>query len=188
MNSKDIIVAGFELIPRFNSGRGGVSLIFPKRTRNELVTADTITNDQLRDLFAKHCECRPLDLARIESDHAAIHDCDTGTLHDVQLALNIVRFDDIGRIQAMHQARERCAEVINDQEIPSSGELLTLDKAQELAFALLKAVDLAANREPMPWAQLTKDEVKKADYSAQMAQYYAQRDDERSGGSDDGDE
>jgi hypothetical protein len=71
-----------------------------------------ITDDQLRDLFARHCECRPLDLRRIEVDHAAIHDCDTGILHDIQIALGIIPFDDLGRIQAMHEARERCVEYL----------------------------------------------------------------------------
>lgn len=71
-----------------------------------------ITDDQLRDLFARHCECRPLDLTRGEDDHAAIHDCDTGILHDIQVALGIVRFDDVGRIQAMHEARARCAKML----------------------------------------------------------------------------
>jgi hypothetical protein len=69
-----------------------------------------ITDDQLRDLFARHCECRPLDLHRREDDHAQIHDCDTGILHDVQVAIGIVLFDDIGRVQAMREARDRCAE------------------------------------------------------------------------------
>jgi len=71
-----------------------------------------ITDDQLRELFARHCKCRPLDLSRGEDDHAAIHDCDTGILDDVQVALGIVRFDDIGRIQAMREARVRCAEYL----------------------------------------------------------------------------
>ena len=69
-----------------------------------------ITDDQLRELFARHCECRPLDLTRTASDHAAIHDCDTSILHDIQVALGIVLFNDIGRIQAMLEARARCAE------------------------------------------------------------------------------
>ena len=77
------------------------------------LTADTITDRDLRDLFARHCECRPLDLERGERDHAAIHDCDTGILHDVQIALGFIRFDDIGRVQTNHQARGRCAEAIN---------------------------------------------------------------------------
>jgi hypothetical protein len=72
-----------------------------------------ITDEQLRELFGRHCECRPLDLARVEGDHAAIHDCDTGILHDIQIALGIVLFDDIGRIQSMREARERCAEVFD---------------------------------------------------------------------------
>lgn len=71
-----------------------------------------ITDAQLRDLFARHCECRPLDLTRSEDDHAAIHDCDTGILHDIQVALGIVRFDDVGRIQALHAARARCAKML----------------------------------------------------------------------------
>ncbi len=71
-----------------------------------------ITNDQLRDLFARHCECRPLDLTRGESDHAARHDCDKGLLHDIQVALGVVCFDDIGRIQAMREARARCNKML----------------------------------------------------------------------------
>jgi hypothetical protein len=74
-----------------------------------------ITDDQLRDLFARHCECRPLDLTRDEADHATIHDCDTGILHDIQVALGIIRFDDIGSNigsnQEIREARARCAEV-----------------------------------------------------------------------------
>ena len=77
------------------------------------LTAATITDQDLRDLFARHCECRPLDLERTKGDHAAIHDCDTGILSDVQYALGIVLFNDIGRVQAIREARERCAEVIN---------------------------------------------------------------------------
>ena len=78
------------------------------------LTAATITDQDLRDLFARHCECRPLDLERGEGDHAAIHDCDTGILSDVQYALGIVLFNDIGRVQAIREARGRCAEYIND--------------------------------------------------------------------------
>ena len=77
------------------------------------VTGDTVTKEQLVALFERHCECRPLDLTRKEDDHAAIHDCDTEILSDVQYALAIVMFDDIGRVQAIHEARARCAEHIN---------------------------------------------------------------------------
>ena len=77
------------------------------------LTAATITDQDLRDLYARHCECRPLDLERGEGDHAAIHDCDTGILSDVQYALGIVLFNDIGRVQAIREARGRCAETIN---------------------------------------------------------------------------
>ena len=77
------------------------------------LTAETVTRTDLEALFARHCQCRPLDLRRQRGDHAAIHDCDTGILSDVQVALGIVVFDDIGRVQAIRHARARCAEVIN---------------------------------------------------------------------------
>jgi hypothetical protein len=51
-------------------------------------TTDQLTSDQLRQLFAKHCECRPLDLERTADDHAAIHDCDTGILDEIQVAMS----------------------------------------------------------------------------------------------------
>jgi hypothetical protein len=69
----------------------------------------SITDEQLRDLFGRHCECRPLDLHRGKDDHAAIHDCDTEILVDIQIALGIVRFNDIGRVLATYEARARCA-------------------------------------------------------------------------------
>lgn len=78
------------------------------------ITANSITTQDLRDLFARHCECRPLDLQRTSADHAAIHDCDTGILHDVRVALGLVVFNDIGRIQAIQDAKRRCAEYIMD--------------------------------------------------------------------------
>ena len=68
-----------------------------------------ITDDQLRDLFARHCQCRPLDLNRDEDDHSAVHDCDTGILRDIQVALGVVLFYDI---QVMHEARARCAKML----------------------------------------------------------------------------
>lgn len=80
---------------------------------NTPLTADTITELDLRDLFGRHCECRPLDLERGEDDHAAIHDCDTAILHDVQIALGVVMR--IGPADAKREARERCADFINEQ-------------------------------------------------------------------------
>jgi len=76
-----------------------------------------ITDDQLRDLFERHCECRPLDLARGEDDHAANHDCDTAILHDVQIALGIFPIADVDRFagrafEAWRAARARCAEYL----------------------------------------------------------------------------
>jgi hypothetical protein len=86
----------------------------------QTLTADTITDQDLRDLFAKHCACRDLncgiDFQRREDDHAAIHDCDTAILRDIQIALGIISFGEVGkvdRVQAIREARERCAETIN---------------------------------------------------------------------------
>jgi len=39
----------------------------------------------LRDLFARHCTCRPLDLTRGPDDHG--HACDVGILSDIQTVL-----------------------------------------------------------------------------------------------------
>lgn len=98
-----------------------------------IITSDIpqgeITDEQLRGLFARHCECRPLDLTRTKSDHAAIHDCDTGILHDIQVALGLVRFDDIGRIQAMREARGRCAKMLFWQRNVHGGWDVPRDKA-----------------------------------------------------------
>lgn len=69
----------------------------------------TITNEQLHELWGRRCECRPIDLTMDKSAHAAIHDCDTGIQHDVQIALGLVLFD--GRIQALREARERCSKI-----------------------------------------------------------------------------
>ena len=77
----------------------------------------TVTDAQLRDLFARHCECRPLDLARSADDHAAIHDCDTEILHDIQIALGI-RFAD--RTNDPDAARARCAEYLTYTKNPRS--------------------------------------------------------------------
>lgn len=87
------------------------------------LTAATITDQDLRALFARHCECRPLDLTRGQEDHAAIHDCDMGILSDVQYALGMPanpagRGDECAPsfstfVQAIREARGRCAEVIN---------------------------------------------------------------------------
>ena len=41
------------------------------------LTTATITDQDLRDLFARHCECRPLDLERGDDDYTVIHACDT---------------------------------------------------------------------------------------------------------------
>lgn len=73
-----------------------------------------ITNDQLYALFERHCACRPLNLNRRADDHAPDHNCNTGILLDIQIALNILQFDDIGRLQAMREARIRCAKALDE--------------------------------------------------------------------------
>jgi len=70
-----------------------------------------VDDDELRDLFAQHCACRPLQLDRSSDDHAACHDCDTAILHDVQIALGIVLLSDA---QAWQDARARCVARIHD--------------------------------------------------------------------------
>jgi hypothetical protein len=70
-----------------------------------------ITDDELRRLFTRHCACRPLDLNRRTGDHAPGHTCNTDILHDIQVALGIILFDDIGRIQTMREARARCTKL-----------------------------------------------------------------------------
>lgn len=77
----------------------------------EVRAAGSVTDSQLRDLFAAHCECRPLDLWRTESEHS--HDCDTAILRDVQLALGIVTASSYEKNRA---ARARCAEQIGIDE------------------------------------------------------------------------
>lgn len=66
---------------------------------------DGLTLEQITALFAKHCECRPIDLNRKSDEHAAIHDCDTAILADVQAAL-------FGDGEKRRLARMRCAEII----------------------------------------------------------------------------
>jgi hypothetical protein len=70
-----------------------------------------ITDDELRRLFTRHCSCRPLDLNRRTDDHVQGNKCNTGILHDIQVALGIILFNDIGRIQTMREARARCAKL-----------------------------------------------------------------------------
>ena len=58
----------------------GVLELLEERDR----TAMTVTDDQIRVLFAEHCECRPINTARISH----WHDCDTGYTDVCRLALH----------------------------------------------------------------------------------------------------
>lgn len=63
----------------------------------ETVTAENITDEQIRELFAASCECRPLNICR--SAHS--HDCDHDTCEDCRVAL--------GGTADSQAARARCA-------------------------------------------------------------------------------
>lgn len=86
-------------------------------------TNETLTDDDLRALFAAHCECRPLDLSRADDDHS--HDCDTAILRDAQRAMGFVGTPEqhLAGIRAgddAEKARIRCVEHWNrdvDSEI-----------------------------------------------------------------------
>ena len=82
------------------------SLVDQEIARIDRPEPPAVTDDQLRDLFARHCECRPLALERTEDDHAACHDCDTAILDDIQTAL----FS--GCCEEAEVARHRCAIMI----------------------------------------------------------------------------
>ena len=80
------------------------------------LTADTITDDQIRALFANHCECRPLDVDR--SSHS--HDCDDDIVEDCRVALGGYPNGQIGPRNTMtaiiqrQAARRICAERLNE--------------------------------------------------------------------------
>jgi 5-methylcytosine-specific restriction endonuclease McrA len=78
---------------------------------SEAITGATITDDQIRELLAKHCECRPLDVER--TSHS--HDCDDEIVEDCRVALGgkpngqlYPRSTSTAIIQRM-DARDRCA-------------------------------------------------------------------------------
>jgi len=111
-----------------------------------MLTADSITDEQIRELFARHCECRPLNTARISHSH----DCDTLYTDECRLALHAFTVGDHtiadGRDVALHRlhqdykhaaehvaddwpcaassadqraARARCAEILNSRPLRS---------------------------------------------------------------------
>ena len=78
------------------------------------ITADTITDEQIRELFAAHCECRPLNTARISHSH----DCEDDATEDCRLALHAFQcggYDTPIAVNTADQraARVRCAEAFN---------------------------------------------------------------------------
>ena len=77
------------------------------------LTCDTITDDQIRELFAEHCECRPLNTARIS--HA--HDCEDDTTEACRIALHGFVVEDDWPVSvsaaARREARAQCAHFIS---------------------------------------------------------------------------
>ena len=78
------------------------------------LTGETITDEEIRALFAKHCECRPLDVER--TSHS--HDCDDDICEDCRVALGgrpngePYRSTRVAIIQRQ-AARRACAAIIN---------------------------------------------------------------------------
>ena len=81
------------------------------------ITANTITDDQIRELFAAHCECRPLNVDR--TSHS--HDCDDDIAEDCRVALGGYPTGQIGprntatAIIQRQAARRICAERLNNR-------------------------------------------------------------------------
>ena len=73
-----------------------------------MITADNITDEQIRELRDAACECRPHPLSA--DGHAAQHDCDVET-HEL---CNVALFDlhSLGADQRRRAARARCAEIL----------------------------------------------------------------------------
>lgn len=65
------------------------------------LTADTIANAQIRALRDRYGEGSRL------WDPTIVHECD--------IAIGDVTFDDIGQIQRLRQARGRCAAILNER-------------------------------------------------------------------------
>lgn len=79
----------------------------------------SVSDDELRELYGQHCECRPLNTARISHSH----DCCCGILDDVRMALHGFALDRDAdgkeydwpvsvTDEERHAARLRCAEVV----------------------------------------------------------------------------
>ncbi len=82
------------------------------------VTTATITDAQILALFAKHCECRPLDVDR--RSHS--HDCDTDITDTCRVALGgrpdgqLYPRSTVEALVQTQAARARCAEHLNNAE------------------------------------------------------------------------
>ena len=82
------------------------------------LTANTITAKQIRELFAAHCECRPLNVDRMSHSH----DCDDDITEDCRVALGGKPNGQIGprstttAIIQRQAARGICAAHLNNKE------------------------------------------------------------------------
>lgn len=70
------------------------------------------TDDDLRGLFAAHCECRPINTARLSHSH----DCGTAITNDVRIALHGMMFHD-GESYAADDSQIRAARVRCEQQL-----------------------------------------------------------------------
>jgi len=73
-----------------------------------MLTADTITDAQICELSARHCECRPLDIECVSHSH----DCDADVAEICRTALGGAPLWP----DCMRAARARCAEILNARE------------------------------------------------------------------------
>jgi len=82
------------------------------------LTADTITDDQIRQLFTAHCGCRSLDVER--TSHS--YDCDDDIVEDCRVALGGKPNGQIGPRSTMtaiiqrQAARRICAARLNERD------------------------------------------------------------------------
>lgn len=101
----------------------------------------TFTDNKIRELFARHCECRPLNTARIS--HRP--DCDTGITDDCRTALHGFVLEDeqwpvVVSAEARELARGRCAERWGALGAPSTRDLTGLPPLDHvLGGGLVKA-------------------------------------------------
>ncbi len=107
-----------DLCPRFACYRhtaGGLRCAYCPRPE-DMLTGLSVTDEQIRKLFALHCECRPINIDRMSHGH----DCDTAITDHCRVALggkvtNHLRSHRSAEqaINDRYHARATCANIIN---------------------------------------------------------------------------